>query len=80
MSVVDPIKVVITNFPWSEVGLFWGDTHNYHTCNAHHTATQDHVVEVPNNKNDPSSGTRFIPFKRILYIERSDFREVHYRD
>lgn len=53
MTVVDPLKVVIRNFPWSK----------------------DHVVEVPNNRNEPASGTRWLPLQSIMYIERSDFRE-----
>lgn len=29
-----------------------------------------------NNPEDPSAGTRQVPFSRVLYIERDDFREV----
>lgn len=32
-------------------------------------------VEVVNNPEDPSAGTRPVPFSRVLYIERDDFRE-----
>ncbi len=32
-------------------------------------------VECVNNPEDPSAGTRRVPFSRVLYIERSDFRE-----
>jgi glutaminyl-tRNA synthetase len=32
-------------------------------------------VEVINNPEDPSAGTRLVPFSRELYIERDDFRE-----
>lgn len=31
---------------------------------------------VPNNQNDPSAGGRSVPFKKVVYIEKSDFREV----
>jgi glutaminyl-tRNA synthetase len=33
-------------------------------------------VEAVNNPEDPSSGTRMIPFSREIYIERDDFAEV----
>jgi glutaminyl-tRNA synthetase len=32
-------------------------------------------VDVVNNPEDPSAGTREVPFSRVLYIEREDFRE-----
>ncbi|MGZ7079884.1 MAG: glutamine--tRNA ligase/YqeY domain fusion protein, partial [Thermoanaerobaculia bacterium] len=31
--------------------------------------------ETPNNPEDPSMGTRRVPFSRVLYIERDDFME-----
>ncbi len=31
--------------------------------------------EVENNPEDPSMGTRKVPFSRVLYVERDDFRE-----
>ncbi len=33
-------------------------------------------LEAVNNPEDPGMGTRKIPFSRVLYIERDDFREV----
>ncbi len=38
---------------------------------------EDQVEEVEciNNPEDPSMGTRRVPFSRVLYIERDDFRE-----
>ncbi|OLE47026.1 MAG: glutamine--tRNA ligase [Candidatus Rokubacteria bacterium 13_1_20CM_2_69_58] len=33
-------------------------------------------VEAVNNPEDPTMGTRKVPFSRVLYIERDDFREV----
>jgi glutaminyl-tRNA synthetase len=33
-------------------------------------------VDVANNPEDPSAGTRQVPFSRELYIEQDDFREV----
>ena len=32
-------------------------------------------MEAINNPEDPSAGTRKVPFSRVLYIERDDFRE-----
>lgn len=54
MGVLDPVKVVITNYPEGKT----------------------EVTEAVNNPEDPSAGTRNIPFGRELWIERDDFREV----
>jgi glutaminyl-tRNA synthetase len=32
-------------------------------------------LEAVNNPEDPTMGTRMVPFSRVLYIERDDFRE-----
>src|SRR5262249_19681702 len=32
-------------------------------------------MEAVNNPEDPSAGTRSVPFSRVLYIEQDDFRE-----
>ncbi|MGA7617394.1 MAG: glutamine--tRNA ligase/YqeY domain fusion protein [Thermoanaerobaculia bacterium] len=53
MAVLDPIKVVIENYPEGEV----------------------EYVDAVNNPEDPSAGTRKVPFSRELYIEREDFME-----
>jgi glutaminyl-tRNA synthetase len=53
MAVLDPVKVVIENYPEQEVDWF----------------------DAVNNPEDPSAGTRRVPFSRELYIERADFRE-----
>jgi glutaminyl-tRNA synthetase len=37
---------------------------------------QVEFVEVANNPEDPSAGTRQVPFSREIYIEQDDFREV----
>jgi glutaminyl-tRNA synthetase len=37
---------------------------------------KEEMVEVQNNPEDPSAGTRQVPFARELYIEQDDFREV----
>jgi len=52
-GVLDPIKVVIENFPEDQVEL----------------------MDVTNNPEDPSAGTRTVPFTRELWIERDDFME-----
>ncbi len=36
---------------------------------------QVEAMEAVNNPEDPSMGTRKVPFSRVLYIERDDFRE-----
>jgi glutaminyl-tRNA synthetase len=53
MSVLKPLKVVLTNYPDGQVEY------------------QDAV----NNPEDPSQGTRQIPFSKTLYIEQDDFME-----
>lgn len=54
MAVLDPIKVVLTNYP----------------------ADQTEWMEAVNNPEDPTGGSRQIPFTRELYIERDDFMET----
>ncbi len=54
MAVLDPIKVVIENYPEDLV----------------------EEMEAVNNPEDPSAGTRQVPFCRELYIEREDFMET----
>ncbi len=39
-------------------------------------ADQVEEFEAINNPEDPSAGTRKLPFSRVLYIEREDFREA----
>ena len=53
MAVIDPLRVVIENYPEDRTEEF----------------------EVANNPEDPSAGVRKVPFSRVLYIERDDFRE-----
>jgi glutaminyl-tRNA synthetase len=33
------------------------------------------TLETPNNPEDPSAGSRQVPFSRVIYIEREDFME-----
>jgi glutaminyl-tRNA synthetase len=53
MAVVDPLRVVIENYPEG----------------------QSEEMDVINNPEDPSAGTRKVPFSRVVYIEQDDFRE-----
>jgi glutaminyl-tRNA synthetase len=53
MAVLDPLRVVIENYPE-------GQSEEFH---------------VTNNPEDASAGSRAVPFSRVLYIEREDFRE-----
>ena len=53
MAVLNPIKVVLTNYPEDQVEM----------------------MEAVNNPEDPSAGSRQIPFTRELYIEQDDFQE-----
>ena len=53
MAVLEPLKVVIENYP---VG-------------------QSEQLQAQNHPQDPSMGTRQLPFSREIYIERDDFME-----
>ena len=53
MGVLDPIKVVIENYPDDLVETF----------------------DMPYHPEDASHGSRTVPFSKVLYIERDDFRE-----
>ncbi|HLW53991.1 MAG TPA: glutamine--tRNA ligase/YqeY domain fusion protein [Candidatus Angelobacter sp.] len=37
---------------------------------------QSEEMDAVNNPEDPSAGTRKVPFSKVLYIEQDDFREV----
>ncbi len=52
-GVLDPVKVVITNYPEDKTEM----------------------LELINNPEDDTAGTRQVPFTRELYIERADFME-----
>ena len=52
MAVLDPVKLVIDNYPEGE-----------------------EMLEIPNNLENESLGSRMVPFGRELYIERDDFME-----
>ena len=54
MAVVDPIKVIIDNYPEG----------------------QTEELEAANHPDKPEMGVRKVPFSKVLYIERDDFREV----
>jgi glutaminyl-tRNA synthetase len=42
---------------------------------ANYPEGKDEELDAVNNPEDPSAGTRKIPFSRVLYIERDDFME-----
>ena len=54
MAVLDPLKVVLTNWPEGE----------------------EKPVTLENHPDHPEMGTRTLPFRREIYIEREDFMEV----
>ncbi|MEA2239768.1 MAG: glutaminyl-tRNA synthetase [Thermoanaerobaculia bacterium] len=53
MGVLDPLRVVIDNYPADDTEWF----------------------ETPNHVDDPSLGTRKVPFAKTIFIERKDFME-----
>jgi len=53
MAVLNPLKVVIDNYPENQV----------------------EQLEAVNNPEDESMGLRKVPFSKVLYIEKDDFRE-----
>ncbi len=61
MAVLNPLKLVITNYGEGPEGSF---------------PDKVEFCEVANNPEDPAAGTRHVPFSRVLYIEQDDFREV----
>jgi glutaminyl-tRNA synthetase len=63
MAVLRPLKLVIDNYPAGP---------NAEGVNTN----QVEFVEVANNPEDPSAGTRQVPFSGEIYIEQDDFREV----
>ena len=54
MAVLDPVRVVLTNYPDGQV----------------------EEIEAVNNPEDPTAGTRRVPFSKVLYLEREDFMET----
>jgi glutaminyl-tRNA synthetase len=54
MTVLNPLKVVITNYPERKI----------------------EEIEAENNPEDPSAGSRLVPFSREIYIEQEDFLET----
>jgi len=41
---------------------------------------QTEMMDAINNPEDPAAGTRKIPFSKVLYIEKDDFREIPPKD
>ena len=57
MAVINPLKVVIENYPES----------------------QSEELDCINNPEDEKSGTRKVPFSKVIYIEKNDFQEVPHK-
>ena len=53
MAVLNPLKVVIENYPEGQV----------------------EQLNAPYHPNDPSMGSRDVPFSKVIYIEQDDFME-----
>ena len=53
MAVLDPIKLVISNYP----------------------ENKEEWLEAENNPEDETAGSRKVPFSKVLYIEKDDFKE-----
>jgi glutaminyl-tRNA synthetase len=54
MAVLNPLKVVIDNYPEGQVDQ----------------------LDAVNNPEDPSAGSRKVPFSKVIYIEQDDFKET----
>lgn len=72
MGVLDPLKVVIENYPEIEKG---SEEKKGDGVGNTGEGRWTEYVEAVNNPEDPSAGTRRVPFSRELYIEREDFME-----
>ena len=53
MAVLDPLKVIIDNYPEDKVEM----------------------MEAINNPEDKEAGSRMIPFSKVIYVEKEDYRE-----
>lgn len=53
MAVLNPLKVIITNYP----------------------DDKEELLDAENNPEDESMGSRKIPFSKVIYIEKDDFKE-----
>ena len=72
MAVLNPLKVVITNFDDVSAGAEKsGMFHGEHSKNTGRTE----MIRCVNNPEDESAGMREVPLTREIYIERSDFME-----
>ncbi len=72
MAVLNPLKVVITNFDKESEGianpsLFHGEQSGENGCTE--------MISCVNNPEDENAGSREVPLTREIYIERSDFME-----
>ncbi|MCL2682462.1 MAG: glutamine--tRNA ligase/YqeY domain fusion protein [Bacteroidales bacterium] len=73
MTVLNPLKVVITNYPETSTSL----SHQSGSLSGVETTEPyTEYLDAINNPENPDAGTRKVPFSRELYIEREDFMEV----
>ncbi|MDO8684990.1 MAG: glutamine--tRNA ligase/YqeY domain fusion protein [Armatimonadota bacterium] len=72
MAVMNPLKVVITNYPTPCEG---GAETVSPPCEGGARGGEPEYLDAVNNPEDQNAGTRKVPFGRELYIERDDFRE-----
>jgi len=86
MVVFEPLRVVITNYGSSELGVMSSELDNVsgmidsegqmaETRNEQRPTDNEEMVQSENNPEDPEGGHRDIPFSSELYIEREDFME-----
>ena len=92
MAVLEPLQVVITNFPASKVsllqgvcgGMGWGGVHLYWDVGIPvPSVTQTLLlqaldIQVPNFPADETKGFHQVPFGSTVFIERTDFKEVNW--
>ncbi|MCL2413700.1 MAG: glutamine--tRNA ligase/YqeY domain fusion protein [Bacteroidales bacterium] len=69
MAVLNPLKVVITNYPDASTSSASGDK-------VAEPVEATEYLDAVNNPENPEAGTRKVPFSHELYIEREDFMEV----
>jgi glutaminyl-tRNA synthetase len=81
MAVLEPLQVVITNFPAPKVGLPLCVCVSMCECRVSEITAiclllQPLDIRVPNFPADETKGFHQVPFASTVFIERSDFKEV----
>ena len=72
MAVLNPLKIVITNFDKESGGIA-----NHSLFHGEQSGEKDRteMISCVNNPEDENAGSREVPLTREIYIERSDFME-----